>query len=124
LPTINVPGSQTSVALEGLAKGQSYRIQIQATNQFGESRAATTRQLFYTNPGSPTNIMVGGTQQNTVTWTLPNDNGGVPILRQTLSYSTNQGITWNNFTLGPTATIYTVKQVPNLPFSVKVSATN
>ncbi|GAA1427308.1 DUF11 domain-containing protein [Microlunatus lacustris] len=75
---VTVDGSTTTRTFTGLTAGGSYRYTVQAVNAFGTSTTSpqSLAVVPYDLPGAPViSTVAAGTEQATLTWTTPADNG-------------------------------------------------
>ena len=87
----------TSAAVTGLTNGTAYTFRVAAVSVVGQgafsdaSAAVTPRTV----PVAPTNITgTVGNGQVTLSWTVPNSNGGSAITNYVLQYSSTNGSSW------------------------------
>jgi titin len=80
--TSSVPGTESSIVVNGLTNGTAYTFTVHAVNNAGDgaesamSDAATPVAV----PGAPTAVAAtAGSSKATVTWTAPSSDGGTPI---------------------------------------------
>lgn len=94
-----VPDSPSASGANGdIAYDASY---FYVKSASGWRRAAITS---WTPLGAPTSVSAtAGSQQATVSWTAPADNGGYAITDYTVQYSSDSGETWTTFSDGTSA---------------------
>jgi hypothetical protein len=83
--------------------------------------------VLATCPNASTSVIgVPGNGQVSLSWTAPSSNGGSPITDYTIQYSTNGGVSWNNYVhLPSTATSATVTGLTNgTSYVFQVAAVN
>ncbi|NBX75308.1 MAG: fibronectin type III domain-containing protein, partial [Proteobacteria bacterium] len=93
----------TSAIVTGLTNGTAYIFQVAAVNAAGTGSYSSSSASVtpYTTPGAPTGV--GGAAGNTqvsLEWTAPSSNGGALITDYSIQYSSNNGITWIDFSDG------------------------
>jgi hypothetical protein len=84
LPSTTFGSTATTQTVTGLTNGTQYRFRVQAVNAIGTGAFSTVTNPVVpapTAPTAPTIILnaTAGTQQATVSWTAPSDDGGSPI---------------------------------------------
>ena len=101
-------GNVTSTTVTGLTAGSSYIYQVQAVNAVGNSPwSASSAAIQATGtPGAPTGVVGSNATATsiTVSWTPPANDGGSPVIRYALNYSTDNGATWPGWLSLPTTT--------------------
>jgi len=122
----------TTATVTGLSNGTGYMFQVAAVNAAGTGTYSASS--FAVVPGgsdtvlnAPSNIMgIAGNGQVSLSWTAPSDNGGSTVTDYTIQYSTNGGVSWNNYVhLPSTATTATVTGLTNsTSYVFRVAALN
>ncbi|NBP88256.1 MAG: hypothetical protein EBU59_07070 [Planctomycetia bacterium] len=87
----------------GLVPGLSYQFRVVATNDTGDGAEANSAVVTPRVPADPpTGVSaIAGDTAATVFWTPPVSSGGTAITDYRVQFSTNDGVTWQNFTDGP-----------------------
>lgn len=110
-------------AIDGLANGTTYEVEVVAHNSIGTGPATSTAAApVPLPPGAPGNVkltpVAGGV---TVTWQAPSPAGATPLTGYTVEWRTGDG-SWQ--TAEVTTSPYTLTGLPGGVYEVRVTATN
>ena len=86
--TATVLAPETSATVSGLTNGTAYTFTVHATNAAGDGpeSAPSSAVTPVTNPTAPSGVTaVAGNAKATVTWAVPADDGGSPIVSYTVT---------------------------------------
>lgn len=119
--------ANSPIIITGLTNGNKYTVKLKAITVVGESVAATSPIIrLPTKPSSPTiKSIVGGNRKLMVTFTSPNDNGGLPIAYY--KYSVNNGpfVQWTGKLGIALVNPITIDGLDNgIAYSIKLKAVN
>lgn len=122
--------SGTSYTATGLTNGTAYVFRLAAENCMGFGAASAASTSVTPNPVSsqPLALTVTGAGSNQVTlnWTAPTNNGGTSIIDYIIEYSTDGGTTWQTYVDGVSAatSASVTGLTAGLNYSFRVSAVN
>jgi hypothetical protein len=89
-----ITGAGTTATITGLTKGITYTFTIVSTNEIDDSPASAPSNAVtvFTNPDPPGAVStVRGNGQATLSWSLPADTGGVPIVAYDITSTPSLG---------------------------------
>ena len=91
--------ANTSATITGLLEGQTYEVQVRASNAEGAGDWSDSATWSFNVPGAPENLhafvtRVGGTDTLVVRFDPPGNEGGSDIIRYELDESYDEGVTW------------------------------
>jgi hypothetical protein len=109
--------AQTSAVVAGLINGAPYVFRVAAVTAHGVGlwSLVTAAVVPSSVPEAPSNVAgVAGNARVTLSWNAPASDGGSPVTDYAVSYSSNNGVTWQVFADGvSTATTTTVTGLTN-----------
>jgi hypothetical protein len=121
--------SATTATVTGLTKGTAYQVRVTAVNRKGSGEASLSSSLIpAVVPTKPIELSVTGHGASSVnlSWSVPTDDGGLPISYYGIWYSTDAGDSWTWY--GTTVGTETVARISLLargyPYVFRVTATN
>ncbi len=123
----NYDGTGTSTTISSLTNGQSYDVQVRATNSVDSSDWSTSTTDTPTDvapgkPATPTVTVLGATSLR-VSWAAP-ANTGSALTGYTLQQSANSGVNWSTVS-GVSGTSHDVTSLtPGTSYVFRVRATN
>ncbi|HEU5488241.1 MAG TPA: fibronectin type III domain-containing protein [Candidatus Nitrosotalea sp.] len=126
----NTDSNATAYNDTGLAPSVIYKYQVSAINSVGTSLPSNVASATTLNtvPSSPTNLAATGKKTHIdLSWTIPIDNGGTPIIGYVIQRSTDNGTTWDTIVqnTNSTGTTYTDSHLkPVQTYTYRVSAIN
>ncbi len=126
---ITATGISSPIIVTGLTNGVSYFFTVTATNIMGTSPSSTPSNSIIpvTVPDSPTIISAtAGSNQVTLEWTAPINDGGTPITDYVVEYKLITDATWLVFADGISTTTSAIVTglTNNLTYDFRVSAVN
>ena len=91
--------TNTITTITGLLEGQTYEVQMRASNAEGAGDWSDSATWSFNVPGAPENLhafvtRVGGTDTLVVRFDPPGNEGGSDIIRYELDESFDEGVTW------------------------------
>ena len=125
-----LPASTLTVEVTGLSAGTSYYFYVVGTNALGSSPASVNAFANTTNivPGTPIDFTASIPSLNSITlnWTVPESNGGTPILGYEVFFGTTTDVTTKfGSTLASNATVVQVTGLnPGTKYYFAVRAIN
>jgi len=99
--------TSTSLAVTGLnnGSGNNYTFRVAATNSVGTgsysaaSSSVSPDASYASTPGIPTNVTgIAGNAKVLLNWVAPSDIGKSVLTDYVIQYSTDDGVTWENYT--------------------------
>jgi hypothetical protein len=99
--------TSTSLAVTGLnnGSGNNYTFKVAATNSVGTgsysaaSSSVSPDASYATTPGVPTNVTgIAGNTKVLLNWIAPSNIGKSVLTDYAIQYSTDDGVTWENYT--------------------------
>lgn len=77
---VDLPGTATTATITALTNGVAYRFTVTAINADGQDSVSSNLVVPFTTPSAPTNVVaIAANASATVSWSVPDDNGGMPI---------------------------------------------
>ncbi len=121
--TKNATTTGTSITIRGLTNGQTYSINVYATNAEGNGPVSRTINATPTGaPDAPTNVAARiGDRQLYISWSAPAVDGGHPITGYLIKYS--DGTKTQNATSTMAGAVIT-GLTNDMPYKITVQATN
>ena len=131
--TVRNAGNNKSYVIASLTNGESYDVQVLATNGVGDSLWSPTATgapvappPSATAPDAP--VITGvtpGNGQLAITWNAPTSDGGAAIMSYTLRHKPTSGSIWTQVSKGPNDRSHTIGNLANgTQYDVEVLATN
>jgi len=120
-------GGTPSVIVSGLTNGTAYTFTVTATNGTGTSlaSAASAAVTPATIPDAPTNVVAtAGTNLVAVNFTVPDTNGGSPIINYTATASAGGTIAGTGTSVGSNPAVSITGLIPGTFYTVTVVANN
>ena len=118
----------TSVTISDLTNGTEYEFQVRAVNGIGNGPASSTGAPAGTAPSAPVGLSARvGDGMIMVSWGMPSNNGGFPVLRYQLRYRESGATSWTTMTVdgGANATSATLTDLTNgQSYEIEVWAVN
>ncbi len=119
----DVAAGETSLVINGLEQGTTYTVTVRAKNPLGDGPGvAASPVLVPSTPGTVTNIVIAQSppfsSSLTVTWALPEEDGGSPITGYLVSVDGRTPVT-----VGPAVTSQTFSGLPVGTHNVTIQAT-
>jgi hypothetical protein len=118
--------ANSPIVVTGLTNGNTYVVKLKAITAVGEGPAATSTIRLPTSPTKPAiKTIAGGDGKLMVTFSAPNDNGGLPII--SYKYSVNNGpyVDWTGRLGVALVNPITITGLDNgVNYSIKLKAVN